>query len=310
MRTLIAVLLLSGCGGGFVDKNPRCSNDVFDWFGGLVKHLDQGEDFKFNYNPALGNVDKIVGGYVTENTNTDFYWYTTYSDGFYLAKSTTQGIGTAYANGDVDVLLVEDIEDSLNDSWRSIVREERGGCSGRVTSYITSDQGDFDWPSIQSDINNGTSVLEYSIVSGTRVEYTRTYEPNNSEKRVRVGFWNAAMEDQYSETWEYGEEEGTNEMLIRADGTSTVEFWWSYPSNTGTMERIGVTEGFFSGATHSEFTQGPVDKKPDWDIVSDREYDGSGTAVWSHKGGTVCDLEFESNGDCSYACDDGTKGDC
>ena len=310
MRTLITVLLLSGCGGGFVDNNPRCTHDVFDWFGGLVQHLDQGEDFKFNYNPGAGNVDKIIGGYVTENTNTDFYWYTTYANGFYLSKSTTQGIGTAYVNGDVDVLLVEDVEDTLGDSWRRVVREERGGCTGRVTSYLTSETGELDWPSIQGEINNSPTVIDYSIVSGERVEYTRTYEPSKSEKWVRVGFWNAALENQYSETWEYGDEEGTNEVTVRADGTSIVEFWRSYPSNSGTMERIGSTDGLFSGGTHSEFTQGPVDKEPDWDIVSDQEYDGSGSAVWTHKSGTVCDLDFESDGDCSYKCDDGSKGDC
>jgi hypothetical protein len=309
MRILIASFLLSACGGGFVDSSPRCKHDVFDWFGGLVMHLDQGEDFKFNYDPRYGNVDKVVGGYTTENSNTDFYWYTTYSSGYFLRKSTTQGIGTAYVNGDLDVLWVEDVEDSAENSWRNVVREERGGCAGRMTS-LSANLGDIDWANLQTQINESPTVLDYTIVSPERVEYTRVYEPSNSEKWVRVGAWNSEFENHYSETWESGQQEGTNEVVIRADGTSLNEFWVEYPSDSGKQERIGTREGRFSGAEHSEFTQGVVGKKPDWDIVSDMEYDGSGTATWTHKNGTVCDLDFEADGECSYACDDGTKGDC
>jgi hypothetical protein len=309
MRVLIASLLLSACGGGFVESSPRCNHDVFDWFGGLVMHLDQGEDFKFNYDPRYGNVDKIVGGYTTENTNTDFYWYTTFSNGFYLRRSTTQGIGTAYVNGDLDVLLVEDVEDSLNDSWRNVLREERGGCVGRMTSFST-EVGDMDWSALQNQVNDASTVLDYTIVSPDRVEYSRIYEPSKSEKWVRVGAWNSEYEDRYAETWESSQQEGTREVVIRADGTSVEEFWEEYTSNSGKEERIGTREGRFSGAEHSEYTQGPVGKKPDWDIVSDMGYDGAGSATWTHKSGTVCELNIKANGKCSYTCDDGTKGDC
>lgn len=309
MRVLIASLILGACGGGFIQSDPRCNHDVFDWFGGLVMHLDQGDDFKFNYAPPYGNVEKVVGGYVTENTNTDFYWYTTYANGFYLRKSTTQGIGTAYVNGDVDLLLVEDVEDALDNTWRNVVREERGGCSGRMTSY-TADVGDLDWADIQTQINKASTVLNYTIVSPDRVDYTRIYAPSNGKKWTRVGAWDSALEDRYEETWENGEEEGRNEVVIQNDGKSIETFWHTYASNSGMQERIGTTQGHFSGAEHSEFTQGPVDKKPDWDIVSDLEYDGSGSATWTHKSGTVCELNFKASGKCSYTCDDGTQGDC
>ena len=116
MKRMIPLVLLTACGGNFVDNSPRCGHDVFDWFGGLVHHLDQGDGFSFNYVPPELSVARINGGYITENSNTDFYWYKTYADGYYLEKSTIQGIGTAYSSGDLDVLYVEDVVDSLEDT--------------------------------------------------------------------------------------------------------------------------------------------------------------------------------------------------
>ena len=309
MRVFIIGFLLSACGGGFVDSSPRCGHDVFDWFGGLVMHLDQGEDFSFNYDPRYGNVDKVAGGYITENSNTDFYWYTTYANGFYLTKSTTQGIGTAYENGDLDVLFAEDVEDTLGDTWRNVTREERGGCTGKITT-MSADDGDLDWAALQSDILNADTVIDYSIASPDRVEYTSVYEPSGSSKRTRIGVWDSNFTDTYTESWESGQSEGTGEVTVRADGTYSESFWQVFPGNAGDVERIGTTEGRFDGSYEQDYTQGPPGKKPDWYIESIYQYDGSGEATWTHKDGTVCDLTVKSNGNCTYTCDNGQGGDC
>jgi hypothetical protein len=310
MRVFLPALMVSACGGGFVDSSPRCGHEVFDWFGGLVMHLEQGEDFSFNYDPRYGNVDKVAGGYITENTNTDFYWYTTYTDGYYLSKSTTQGIGTAYQNGDLDVLYAEDVEDVLGDTWRNVVREERGGCSGRIASLTTDTDEALKWAALQADIIGSNLVVDYSIVSPERVEYTSVYESSSAYRRVRTGAWTSDFRDSYSETWEDGQSEGTGEMAIRADGTYSESFWQVFPGNAGDLERIGTTDGRFNGGMEQELTQGSPNKIPDWYIQASYDYDGSGEATWTHKDGTVCDLTFKANGNCTYTCDDGGSGDC
>ena len=307
MRRIVPLVLLSACGGNFVDSSPRCGHDVFDWFGGLVQHLDQGDGFAFNYVPPEVNVSQINGGYITDNENTDFYWYKTYADGFYLTKSTTQGIGTAFENGDLDVLYVEDVVDSLEDEWRVVVREERGGCDGRRSVMFTSPE-DLAWSEIQSDIGNDATVTDYTIVSKDRVEFTETYSPSKNVGRVRIGEWKSDQTSSYSETWENGSSEGTSDVSIAADGTSIEEFWQLYPDSD--VERMGSTLSKFDGSYHQEYTQGAPGKTPDWDIVSDVNYDGSGTAVWINQDGTVCDLVFKANGNCTYSCDNGQDGEC
>ena len=153
---------------------------------------------------------------------TDFYWYTTYANGYFLTKSTTQGIGTAYENGDLDVLLVEDVEDVLGDSWRYVSREERGGCKGRI-SEMSSDSTSLDWSDFQVQLNSSSRVTDYNIVSTERVEYTQTYNPSGQSVRsVRV----LAVEftGRYTENWENGQSEGSSEMEVGFDGTSSETF--------------------------------------------------------------------------------------
>lgn len=307
MRRMIPLVLLTACGGNFVDNSPRCSHDVFDWFGGLVHHLDQGDGFAFNYVPPEVNVARINGGYITENENTDFYWYKTYTDGYFLEKSTIQGIGTAYSSGDLDVLYVEDVVDSLEEEWRVVVREERGGCDGR-RSVMYGDQGDIDWADIQAGIGDDASETVYTIMSSDRVEFTETYEPSKSISRVRVGAWSSDRSTQYSETWQNGNSEGSSEVSISPEGTSTEDFWELYSDSD--LERIGTSLTKFDGSVHSEYTQGEPGKEPEWEIVSDVNYDGSGLAVWTYNDGTVCDLVFKANGNCTYTCDNGQDGDC
>ena len=309
MRFLVCVLGLTACGGGFVDNSPRCGNDPFDWFGGLVQHLDQGEDFAFSYNPGQSNIGKIAGGYITNNANTDFYWYTTYEDGYYLTQSTTQGIGTAYENGDVDVLYAEDVEDVLGDTWRRVVREERGGCDGRFTEIYTDDE-DLDWAELQSDVLASDESTEYTIVSSDRVEYTSTYAPSDSTSRVQVGSWNSDYETEYSETWEDGQNEGTSEVFVDSDGSYRDEFWQVFQGNDGKIERLGVTLGAFDGSTVQDYTQGSPGQTPDWTIHAEYNYDGSGRATWVYSDDTVCDLVIKASGNCTYTCDNGQSGDC
>ena len=51
-------------------------------------------------------------------------------------------------------------------------------------------------------------------------------------------------------------------------------------------------------------------QEPDWEIVEDVAYDGSEVAVWTSSDGTVCDLEVDVDGDCTYECDSGQAGNC
>ena len=210
MKGAVPLLLLTACGGNFVDSSQRCEHDVFDWFGGLVQHLEQGDGFAFNYVPDQGHVSKVAGGYITNNPDTDFYWYTTYANGHYLQKSTTQGIGTAWTSGDLDVLLVEDVEDVLDDDWRMIRREERGGCKGRI-SEMSSSSDDLDWGDFQLALNSDAVVTEYTIISSDRVDYTRVYEPSKNENLERTGNWLSDHTGSYSETWKDGSSEGSSE---------------------------------------------------------------------------------------------------
>jgi len=309
MRGVLWVLLLPACGGNFVDRTPRCEHDVFDWFGGLVEHLDKGDGLAFNYEPEQGHIAKVAGGYITNNADTDFYWYTTYSNGYYLTKSTTQGIGTAYENGDVDLLLVEDVEDVLGDTWRYVSREERGGCKGRI-SEMSSDTDSLDWSDFQVQLNNNSRVTDYNIVSKDRIEYTQTYKASGSVSSDRTGFWLSNLTGRYTETWENGQSEGSSEMDVSFDGTASEAFWAEYPSNDGRQERTGTRLYNFDGSQRAEYTQGRVGQEPDWEIVEDVSYDGSEEAVWTASDGTVCDLEVDVEGRCTYECDNGQSGNC
>ena len=145
-------------------------------------------------------------------------------------------------------------------------------------------------------------------MSSDRVDFTETYEPDRNTSRVRVGSWTSDRNTQYSETWQNGSSEGSSEVTVSADGTSTEEFWEFYGDSD--VERIGTSLTKFDGSVPSEYTQGEPGEDPEWDIVSDRNYDGSGTAVWTYSDGTVCDLVFRANGNCTYTCDNGQDGDC
>ncbi len=303
MGRLLFILSLTGCGGGFLDETA-CQYDVFDWYPGLTTYLDEGSDLGFTVFPEQSYIDEINGTFITSNDDTDFYWYTTYSGPYYLTESTTQGIGTAYTNGDLDVLYVTDVEDTLGDMWRTAQRETRTGCNGSFTSAFTDVTG-LSWGDIQSDLEQ-YAATNYTIASKDRVDFNTSIS-SSGYSWSRTG---SAFSD-FDQTWVTEWSEGQTDFFSNAnffsDGTRFSE--WEQSDND--VMYVGTDDSGVNGSRTTNYTIAEIGKSPYAKINLVYQYEGSAAGTWTDlDSGTVCDMNITASGRCTYECDDGTSGDC
>jgi hypothetical protein len=303
MGRLLLIFSLTGCGGGFLDQTS-CQHDIFGWYPGLSMYLDEGSDLGFTIAPEQSYIDKINGAFITNNAETDFYWYTTYSGQYYLNKSTTQGIGTAYTNGDLDILYVTDIEDTLGDEWRTARRETRTGCSGSFTTAETDISG-LNWGSIQTEIEQYVST-DYTIASDDRVNFTST-SSGSGYSWSQTGSVFSDLDETWVTEWTEGQTEYFSNANYFSDGTRYSN--WEQSDNS--VEYKGTDESGVNGSVTSDYTIAELGKNPYARIHMVYQYSGVAAGTWTDlDSGTVCDMDITASGRCTYECDDGSSGNC
>jgi hypothetical protein len=294
---------MTGCGGGFLDETS-CQYDVFGWYPGLSMYLDDGSDLGFTISPEQSYIEKINGAFITNNADTDFYWYTTYSAPYFLTESTTQGIGTAYLNGDLDVLYVTDVVDTLGDTWRTARRETRSGCRGSYTIADTDETG-LSWGSIQSELEQYVST-EYTIASKDRVDFNTSMSGTGyswSEK----GSVFSDLEETWVTEWSEGQTDYFSNANFFPDGTRYSE--WEQSDNDTVF--VGIDDSAVNGSVTSDYTIAEIGKNPYARIHMVYQYNGAAAGTWTDmQSGTVCDMDITASGKCTYECDDGTSGNC
>lgn len=292
----LTLLALTGCdkGGAWLDREAlSCSQDPYDWFGGMSIYLDNGEvadeAVTFDWAPPQGYIANISGSYDAVSGD---YSYTVIYSGYYLETDQVSGYGTIYHNGAVDLLHTVNRTDILGNSSSFQVREERYGCEGISDRYSVPQgtQG-------EAELLDATS---YTIASGDRVNYTREEADGSG---VTTGSWWSDLSHTYTE--DYGDSwyaDGTE----YPNGDRAEEF----SSKDDTYSYAGAVEYKANGRQIWDYVARRIgEMQVEFSVYKDINYNGTGSAVWTYDDRT-CNVTYQLNGGCEYTCTDGDAGEC
>ena len=128
LSLLILFPLLAGCGPVFkLDASPTCDVGLFDWSGGLTRHVIQGNGSgEFDWAPPEPGVSRAAGAYDLKSGIIDYL--VEYDPGHARVQDVVTGSGTLWPDGDLDVVL--NITTTWTDGAQTTeqVRERRFGC--------------------------------------------------------------------------------------------------------------------------------------------------------------------------------------
>lgn len=281
----LPLLVLVGC-SSWIDQPPACELDVYEWSDDLLAHILQGKGGGgFAYDPVDVPRQNIGGSYDVETG--DFSWSVDYVNDYWLVGTAVEGYGTAYHDGDLDILFTETHEDVLDDSWTTTWRVKREGCnmtmegiaegasSGLVREGRYQDDDSYSW---SAEDNN------YTYSGGMRRNLSRT-----------VGI--EAKDGSYSEYGTY-KPEGDADIAWSGECYDT-----GYSCEATQHQRF---DGGYDGDTTIFDNRGDEFAR----IREDYAYDGSGTSHWVFSDGTECDVNVDTDDNCTYSCSDGSDGRC
>lgn len=289
---MLILALLTGCGvlgGSYLSNDLACEHDVYDWWGGLTQHINygskSGDKIEWAYPPYEGWISRYLGNYDTESG--DYTMRQQYVDEHYMESFTAVGYGTAYENGDLDLLHTVTEVDMLGEQTVYQVRHERTGCEGSMRTT---------WP---EGVDNTPFTTTYTIKSPTQVEMLTSYDDVDYQigKLVDSDF---NVTGSIASSWEGGSYSAsyTNDVDLNysASWTQTTEDYYF----------VGTTSSDITGRTSVSYEVFSGD-----DLVasrsSTRNYDGSGTGTYEEPGRDLsCDITYRSNGSCTYDC--GSQG--
>lgn len=280
-------LLLVGC-SSWIDQPPACSYDCYDWSDDLLAHILTGPgDGSFDYDPVDVPRQRIAGDYKLGSG--EFYWDVTYAEAYYVDSTHVDGYGTAYHNGNLDILYSETSIDMLGDEFVTWNRVVRDGCAMRIQTWSEDDQSDLI-----------DAVGEYDSDDS----YHWSYEIDGYE-------YSGGFRRNLSRTWNVSNEDNTYVVAYTYKPDGTGEGDLEYPCQLGgdpyscrdaqKLRFDGGTEGTLEVADGAD-----VYVAIDYDYA----YDGEGSEHWEFSDGTTCDLDVGADGSCQYACSDGSNGDC
>jgi len=278
------VVVLLGC-TSWIDQKPACSFDAYTWSNDLLAHILAGEgDGSFDYDPEDTPRDRVHGSYKARKG--DFSWEEGYTSKYWIQAASIEGYGTAYHDGDLDILYTKEWTDILGQERATGERVFRQGCN-MVVQTVDIESGEVFFE------KNGSYDSDDSFHWSAEIE---GYRFEGGFRRNLSSTWNQDAENgSYSESYALS------------------------PKGTGQGERIEeCVEGCECVALYTDRFDGgretTIDVTCDGDhyadIVADYAYDGTGTEVQTYSDGTSCELTTNEEGTCRYACTDGREGRC
>ncbi|HJN73429.1 MAG TPA: hypothetical protein QGF58_05790 [Myxococcota bacterium] len=308
MFVLLAMACNPEVGGNFLDSNIRCDNDVFGWFDDLALYVDRGEPkegaeatyaWDFDYEPA--NVRSVKGSYSTRSGNFDYTVEYT-NDSYMVSKRTIAefgNYGTVYTNGNLDVRAKITEEDVLGNTVTYVRRDERMGCKGWIKYRWEEDDGSLPrYPQYE---------VAYDIVSDDKVEWSAETEVGSGIESA-WGQWTSELA--YVRNVSYDGDTIAYDSWSRTNSKGEETQEWSQVHKDSNYVYIGTTDVAKNGFTVEDYTVAEGSEEPYADVHTERNYDGSGTGLWTFSDGTTCDLTYGADDSCVYTCSDGDSGDC
>lgn len=284
----MVLLALLGC-SSWIDQPPACKYDCYEWSDDLLAHIMTGPgDGSFDYDPADTPRQRIAGDYKLGSG--EFYWDVTYADAYWVDATHVDGYGTAYHNGDLDVLYSDTSVDMLGEETVTWYRVYREGCEMRTQTWTEDDQSDLiDMVGSYQDDDSfrwSYQVDEYLYQGGFRRNLSSTWQVSNEDNSVLL-------------QWSY-KPEGTAEGEQR------------YPCSIGrTMYQCDSLDKIrFDGSQHGTIEVRDEDGAIYLTVTYDVTYEGVGSERYDYADGDWCEFTYDSAEECDYTCSDGSTGAC
>jgi hypothetical protein len=281
---MLFALTLLGC-SAWIDQEPACGQDIYVWSDDLLAFVLTGNGSgEFDFDPDDEPRTGVVGEY--DALDGDFDWATQYDGGYYLRRATAEGFGTAFHNGNLDLLYTEEVTDMLGDAVSTVHRVQRTECDMTIATWDA--EGSADDAFVMSGSYSDDSVWSwtaedagYSYTGSLRQNLSRSSQVDADDGSYSA-FTSSKPDGETTQTWS-----GVCSEL-ECEGETTRHF-------DGTLD---ATASYFDGdELYAE-------------SVGAYAYDGSGVETITYVGGPTCDYTTDEAGDCSYECDDGTDGNC
>ncbi len=283
----MVLLGFAGC-VTWIDQEPACNQDIYEWSDDLLAFVLSGDGSgQFEFDPDDTPRTQVKGSY--NPTTGDFVYNTGYDPAYFLARSETAGFGTAFHNGDLDLLFTTTVTDMLDAVFGTTYRVQRNGCDMTIASWDSS-------ADIDSALRMTGRYSEDSVWSWTADVSGYTAQGSLRQNLTRTSQYEAVDGSYWSFT------------TSQADGLSDQE--WRGDCDPYSCE--GTSARAFDGTVTSAYTAFDGD-----DVYAEFSgvfaYDGSGTeeGTFFIDGDTIaCTYVTDADLDCTYACDNGDDGAC
>lgn len=306
MTHLLGLLALAACSPGgsggddYFTGDWSCEHEPWDWYADPVQMaLEADEDGEFDFDPPGALVTRRAGLY--DFASGDLEYETSYLDGYYGIGGQTEGYGTIYDDGDVDLLYLSLAEDVLGGVTATRVRQERSGCTGTTSTWDVEPDADLD---ATPDGEPFTWTLE--IVSDDEVRRTASWSEDGEDWSAEGSATSDLVNVLHSET-----SDGSTVVDTTSydDGTFTS----TQERHDGDFDIYYQVEGYLDGGRDVAFEGYEAGGG---ELVQECAYsvtyagDGLGECTFYQGGSSLtCELEFDPDS-CTYRCEDGNDYDC
>lgn len=279
------LVALLGCASGWIDQEPACDANPYEWADDLLTHILNGdEEGGFDYDPVDTPRAGISGSY--DVSSGDFAWDVSYVQESYLVSQAVVGDGTVYHNGDLDLEAVITTTDVLDNVGITSSRFIREGCGSSSWSWGEDQTAD--------DAIEITGVYKAEVYVWTAADDTWSYDGSLTSDLTETSHY-LALDDSFEQT-----------NVSFPDGTATQDIVGDESCSDG----YGC-DGHWDFAIDGSYTFS-YDLLDGQDVyctvTGEYDYAGDGTGHYDCDD-YQCDLETV-DGACTYSCDNGQKGDC
>lgn len=289
------LIILAGC-SNWIDQSPACNLDVYEWSDDLLAHILTGDGSgSFDYDPVDIPRTRLNGVY--KPLSGDFNWSAEFGGEYWIQSQKADGYGTAYHNGNLDLLYSIESTDRLGESSTTSYRVERTACKMTTSTWSGAVDGDM----------AGFFTMEGSYDSATSFHWTAEDDSYTYQGGLRQNL---------SRTSQVEAKDGSYSVFTSnsPQGTATSDWEQYCYADTTDYWCVGNTQQKFNGDIHQEYTitlgkDGATVADATWDYA----YEGGGSGVSNNYQGNqtvVCTYEITTNDRCTYSCDDGSSGNC